>query len=169
MTTATHIMMGVTLGSVLATINSTNPVLSGKEIILLTTVISVLPDANIIANRKLTTHHSDYSHYPITALVISVVVFVVELFFGASFVFTQIIFFALALHYLMDTFGHTIGVHWLYPFDKREFSFTKLRRELKEHHIITRSVEAVKGPVMKSEVIVWCMCVATLVIIYLVH
>jgi len=167
MTTATHIITGITLGSVLAFTNSANPILEGKEIILLSTLIMVLPDFNIIKNRKLTTHHSDYSHYPITAFVLTAIVFLLETFVNTGFIFSQILFVELMAHYLMDTFGHTIGVHWFYPFDKREFSFTKLRGELKENNFLIRAIEGIRGPVMKSELVLWSTCLVILSDLYL--
>lgn len=117
-----HILTGVAVGVVISETTGTDPRITVPACI----VFSIAPDSNLFW-KKITEHHRDFTHYPIFWLLTAVVVFLAEYFLGlSSFIFTLSLLASTIVHLLLDTFGISLGVHWLAPFSYREFSFTDL-------------------------------------------
>lgn len=117
-----HILTGAAVGVVVSETTGTDPQIAVPACI----VFSIAPDLNLFW-RKITEHHRDFTHYPVFWLLTAVVVFLAEYFLGLpSFIFTLSLLASTIVHLLLDTFGISLGVHWLAPFSYREFSFTNL-------------------------------------------
>lgn len=73
-------------------------------------------------------HHMTLMHYPLFWVVLCGVVFTLGKLLNNHFIvtFATYTFMAAILHLLLDTFGVTLGIYWLYPFSTVEFSFLPL-------------------------------------------
>lgn len=122
MTFLSHALSGAAVGIVLTETTGVDYKISVPACV----AFSLLPDLNL-AWKKISDHHRDFTHYPIFWLMVAAVVFLLEYFTGsATFIFTLSLLASTFVHLLLDTFGITLGVHWLAPFSYREFSFTNL-------------------------------------------
>jgi len=122
MTFLSHTFSGIAVGAITSQITGVDHHITIPVCI----VFSITPDINILW-RKITEHHRDFTHYPVFWLLTAIVVFLAEYFLGSSsFIFTLSLLASTIVHLLLDTFGISLGVHWLAPFSYREFSFTNL-------------------------------------------
>jgi len=122
MTFLAHALSGAVIGAVLTETTGANYTITA----LVCIVFSLLPDLNLIW-KKISDHHRDFTHYPIFWLMVVAVVFLMEYFTGSTtFILTLSLFASTFVHLLLDTFGITLGVHWLAPFNYHEYSFTSL-------------------------------------------
>jgi hypothetical protein len=153
MTTVSHTFVGAAIGSVIASANPEFDLLQRSTLILLCVFLSNFPDINLLWHRSLKTHHRDVTHFPIFTLAVTAIVFLMELSMlpAGGYIFTKCVFLSLSAHLLMDTFGNTVGVHWLYPFSMREFSFTSLRKEVLDESLKKRLIASVSGKVALAE------------------
>ncbi len=124
MTTLTHIVTGAAVGKVVSRTTQSSLIFS----IAFNIFISNLPDINLFWVKKIKNHHKDFTHYPFIALILVLFIFVIEKLTSSQLFFTLSFGLSLLLHYFADTFGQTIGIYWLIPFNYKEFSFTKLEK-----------------------------------------
>jgi len=117
-TTITHLASGLVIGKIAS--EYAGLPYSTETIYLTSVVFSVLPDINYLWRKNIATHHDDFTHYPVFWLIVSFVVFSFNRFLGVLLLSNTFI------HLFLDTFGWIIGIRWLTPFNKREFSFTRL-------------------------------------------
>lgn len=124
MTFVSHALSGVAVGVVLSEVTGVGL----ETTIPLSTAFSVLPDINLLW-RKISDHHRDFTHYPSFWLVILVLSFALEYFLqSSSFIVSLSLIISVTTHLILDTFGIRLGVHWLAPFNYREFSFLGIDR-----------------------------------------
>lgn len=129
MTTPTHILTGVALGTVLVVTNDNISPFSVFQVILLCVIFLNILDINVLWKKPLITHHEDITHYPIFSALVSLIALIINLvLFPESMILFQIVFFSLLIHLIQDTFGGSIGIHWLWPYSKKEYSFFKLHK-----------------------------------------
>ncbi|KKT73113.1 MAG: hypothetical protein UX31_C0003G0055 [Candidatus Nomurabacteria bacterium GW2011_GWA1_46_11] len=121
MTTVTHLTSGLVIAKVVNSFFS-QP-LQPEHVIVISAAFALLPDVNLLWHRKLKSHHDDFTHYPAAWIAISGILFIASSFLGL------LLFVNTMLHLILDTFGFTIGVKLLAPFNKREYSFTNLERD----------------------------------------
>jgi hypothetical protein len=127
MTFLSHAFVGASVGVILSNTTGVDPSLT----VPLNIGLSLIPDINLLW-RKISNHHNDITHYPILWVTLTIVVFLLE---GNAHIYSLSILFSGIMHLILDTFGMTIGVHWLAPFHSKQFSFTKLHNQPKERNI----------------------------------
>ncbi len=118
MTFLSHALVGASIGVALSNITGVDSNLT----VPLNIGLSLLPDINLIW-RKISDHHNDITHYPFLWVVLATIVWYLE---PSPHIYSQSILISGLLHLILDTFGMTIGVHWLAPFHSKEFSFTQI-------------------------------------------
>lgn len=128
MTTPVHIIQGCCLGIVISEIYQV-PLEFSIPIALIS---CLLYDVNSLII-PISKHHSDFTHYPI--IINAFIFFAFILGVLPQWILITALFGA-NIHFLLDTFGMTIGIYWLYPFNKREYSFTSLVKP--EHELSTK-------------------------------
>lgn len=122
MTFLTHAVTGAAVGVVLSETTGVDYTIAVPASI----AFSLFPDINLLW-RGISDHHRDFTHYPVFLITVTVLVFLFEYFLGsASYILSLSLLFSSMLHLVLDTFGVSLGVHWLAPFNYREFSFTPL-------------------------------------------
>ncbi len=92
-------------------------------------IFSILPDFTGIFYNKIRDHHKDLFHVPLFWLIISSFIFLLSSIFIKSFLITisVLLFFETQFHLLFDFItGRTLGVRFLYPFNKKEYSIFRL-------------------------------------------
>lgn len=122
MTTPTHIITGIAIGAVATQFTEVNQYL----VISISAFLNVLPDLNLIWEKDILKHHDDITHYPVFLLITTTLFVILEKVFTGNIFWGALLILNLFIHLIMDTFGVRIGIHWLWPASKREFSFTKL-------------------------------------------
>jgi len=92
-------------------------------------LLSVGIDLDVLVTGGITGHHKQLTHYPFFWLALSVVIFGLGLFFKQRFIQSLAIvtFIASWTHMVLDLFGVTMGIHWLWPFSMKEFSVTPIQ------------------------------------------
>ncbi len=145
MSTPTHILAGVALGTLANTTMTNTEPFTRVGIVVLAIVFSILPDINMLWKKRLQLHHKDPTHYPAITLVVGGLLFLAELLLGSSFVITKLWLACMLFHLFLDTFGSVIGVHWFWPFSKKQFSFLKLNSHVFDAHVFHRTLAYIRS------------------------
>lgn len=97
---------------------------------ILSTAFHMLPDLDIFWAKKLNSHHVTYWHSPLFWVAIFVVLYIINSLFNLFGNWILYLFVVqVILHLLFDFItGRTGGIPLLYPFVKREFSFSPLNK-----------------------------------------
>lgn len=128
MTTVTHTIVGLAVGKVLYNISPEMATLSYEKFVLFSGFISNLPDFNMLWVKNLYKHHDDFTHYPLTLLIVTMLLLVAGMFIKLPLeVFALLILWG--IHLCMDLFGIRAGLRALHPIKKREYSITKIRKD----------------------------------------
>ena len=73
-----------------------------------------------------------------------IIAFFEALFLNNNFIFAKLWVISLLTHLFLDTFGSIIGVHWFWPFSKKQFSFTKINEKDIDEPLLRRAFVYVK-------------------------
>ncbi len=106
-------------------------ILNKPVLIVSAFIFSMLPDFTGIFYNKIRDHHKDFFHVPLFWLIISLFIFLLSFICMKSFLITisALLFFETQFHLLFDFItGRTIGVRFLYPFIKKEYSLFPINR-----------------------------------------
>ncbi len=128
MLTTTHLLSGIAIGTFFVSIDGNTHIES--SIMFLSAGISILPDINMIWHNRVSTHHQSFTHYPFLVILFTIIISLVEFLVFKDIFYSMLISLNLILHLILDLFGLTIGIHLLWPFSNKEFSITKLHKEL---------------------------------------
>jgi membrane-bound metal-dependent hydrolase YbcI (DUF457 family) len=151
MTSAAHTVTGIAIAHVLSK-SSLFVGFDPKNLMLASIILSNAPDINLVWKKSFIKHHEDITHYPLFGLAVFLGLYFVEaITFRLNYALSTLFLLTYLMHVFMDTFGHTVGIHWLYPFSKKEYSFTRLRKDIQEKDVMSRFLDVFKGKVFVAE------------------
>ena len=157
MTPVTHIVSGLAVATILNELGVTQidiqPLLLSPLWVVIIGFVSVLPDINVIWS-PLTKHHDDFTHYPLFWLIPSALIGSVEYVYTGQLQFVWLFMALIVVHMLLDTVAFSVGVTWLAPFSKKEFSFTNINKEVLEFSFKEKGKTYLKYTALKVEVVV---------------
>lgn len=105
-------------------------------------------------------HHRTLMHYPLFWLTLCGLLFIGGRVLRNDFLasFASITFITAMLHLILDTFGVTLGIYWLYPFSDREFSFLTLHPPIPDFGEWLRFY--IRQPIMLVEILIVAIGIA---------
>ncbi|HRN71208.1 MAG TPA: metal-dependent hydrolase [Candidatus Woesebacteria bacterium] len=154
MTFLSHALVGASIGVALSNTTGVDTSLT----VPLNIGLSLLPDINLLW-RKISDHHNDFTHYPLLWVILATIVWYLE---PSPHIYSLSILLSGLFHLILDTFGMTIGVHWLAPFNSKEFSFTKIHAQPEQKSMMSKISQFHKTRHLYYEMIIILSC--TLVI-----
>lgn len=150
MTFFTHAIVGAAVGLVVSDLTGVEAVVA----VPLNVGLSLLPDINLFW-RKISDHHNDVTHYPSFWVIMATLIWYVE---SETRLYSISVLLSGLIHLILDTFGMTIGVHWLAPFHLKEFSFTKIHSQPEQKSIKSKISQFHRTRHLYYEVIIILTC-----------